>query len=97
MDSGIFCEWMMAELVGIVRAPSKFDLFKIAPHQTRTITHAAASMETRHGKLACSWKIEDGRFLAEVTVSPITAAPVTLPVKGDISEGGFRGRLVRSE
>ena len=85
---GAVCEWMMADLAGIDRASPGFDRIKIAPRPTGTITHAAASMETRHGKLACSWKIEDGKFLAEVTVPPNTTAELTLPVKGEISEGG---------
>ncbi len=84
---GAVCEWMFADLAGIDRAAPGFDRVKIAPRPTGTITHAAASMETRHGKLACSWKLEGGKFLAEVTIPPNTTAEVTLPVKGGISEG----------
>jgi alpha-L-rhamnosidase len=85
---GAVCEWMMADLAGIDRAAPGFDRVRIAPRPTGTITHASASTETRHGKLACSWKIEGGKFLAEITVPPNTTADVTLPVKGEISEGG---------
>lgn len=85
---GAVCEWMMADLAGIDRAAPGFDRVKIAPRPTGTITHASASTETRHGKLACSWKIEDGKFTAEVIVPPNTTAEVTLPVTGEISEGG---------
>jgi alpha-L-rhamnosidase len=85
---GAVCEWMMGELAGIDRAAPGFDRVRIAPRPTGTITHAAASMETRHGKLACSWKIEGRNFLAEVTVPANTTADVVLPVKGAIQEGG---------
>lgn len=85
---GAVCEWMMADLAGIDRAAPGFDRVKIAPRPTGTITHASASTETRHGKLACSWKIKDGKFSAEVTVPPNTTAEVTLPITGEISEGG---------
>lgn len=85
---GAVCEWMMADLAGIDRAAPGFDLIKIAPRPTGGLTRAAASMETRHGKLACSWKIEGGKFVAEVTIPPNTTAEVTLPVKGGIEEGG---------
>ena len=62
---------------------------RIAPRPTGTITRAAASTETRHGKLACSWKIEGGSFHAEITVPPNTTAEVTLPGKGErITERG---------
>ncbi|MCW1925712.1 glycoside hydrolase family 78 protein [Luteolibacter arcticus] len=85
---GAVCEWMFADLAGIDRAAPGFDRVRIAPRPTGTITHAAASMETRHGRLGCSWKIEKGKFLAEVTVPPNTTADVVLPVKGEVSEGG---------
>ena len=85
---GAVCEWMFADLAGIDRAAPGFDRVKIAPRPTGTITHAAASMETRHGKLACSWKLEAGKFLAEITIPPNTTAEVTLPGKGGTSTLG---------
>ncbi|MCU0750090.1 MAG: hypothetical protein MUF13_11155, partial [Akkermansiaceae bacterium] len=85
---GAVCEWMMGELAGIDRAAPGFDRVRIAPRPTGTITHAAASMETRHGKLACSWKIVDGVFTADIIVPPNTSADVILPVKGELKEKG---------
>ena len=85
---GAVCEWMMTDLAGIDRAAPGFDRVRIAPRPTGTITHAAASTETRHGKLACSWKIEDDKIHAEVTVPPNTTADVILPVKGSVTESG---------
>ena len=87
---GAVCEWMMADLAGIDRAAPGFDRVRIAPRPTGTITRAAASMETRHGRLACSWKIDAGKFLAEIVVPTNTTADVTLPVKGEILEGGAK-------
>ncbi|NJM39033.1 MAG: family 78 glycoside hydrolase catalytic domain [Akkermansiaceae bacterium] len=84
---GAVCEWMMGELAGIDRAAPGFDRVKIAPRPTGTITSAAAAMETRHGKLACSWKVESGKFSANLTVPPNTTADVTLPVQGEVREG----------
>ena len=85
---GAVCEWMMADLAGIDRAAPGFDRVKIAPRPTGTITHAAASMDTRHGKLACAWKINGSKFEVKITVPPNTIGEVTLPVKGEITEGG---------
>ncbi|MES2475299.1 MAG: family 78 glycoside hydrolase catalytic domain [Verrucomicrobiota bacterium] len=85
---GAVCEWMFSDLAGIDRAAPGFDKVKIAPRPTGTITHAAASMETRHGKLACSWKIVGDRFTAEITVPPNTTADLTLPVSGQITDSG---------
>ena len=84
---GAVCEWMMSDLAGIDRAAVGFDRVRIAPRPTGTLTHAAASTETRHGKLACSWKIEGGKFDVTLTVPPNTTAAVILPGKGEqISE-----------
>jgi alpha-L-rhamnosidase len=85
---GAVCEWMMGELAGIDRAAPGFDRVRIAPRPTGTITSASASMQTRHGKLACSWKIDGGTFTADLVVPPNTTAEVVLPVKGAIRERG---------
>jgi len=85
---GAVCEWMFTDLAGIDRAAPGFDRVRIAPRPTGTITHAAASMETRHGRLGCSWKIEKGNFLVELTVPPNTTADIILPVKGPVTEVG---------
>jgi alpha-L-rhamnosidase len=83
---GAVCEWMFADLAGIDRAAPGFDRVKICPRPTGTITHASASTETRHGALACSWKIDKGIFTAEIVIPPNTTADVTLPTHGEISE-----------
>ena len=84
---GAVCEWMMGDLAGIDRAAPGFDRIRIAPRPTGNITHAAASTMTRHGKLSCSWRIENGIFVAEITVPANTEAEVVLPVKGEVREG----------
>lgn len=86
---GAVCEWMMGELAGIDRAAPGFDRVRIHPRPAAGITHAAASMETRHGTLACSWRIEGGRFLADLTIPPNTTAEVGLPGSGAVLEEGI--------
>lgn len=85
---GAVCEWMMAELGGIDRAAIGFDRIRIAPRPIAGITSTSTSMETRHGKLACSWRIEGSTFHTEVTVPPNTIADVVLPIAGEIQEAG---------
>ncbi len=85
---GAVCEWMMADLVGIDNAAPGFDKIRVAPRPTGTITHASASTETRHGTLACAWKIEGSQFSADITIPPNTTAEIILPVSGEIREGG---------
>jgi len=85
---GAVCEWMMADLAGIDRAAPGFDKVRIAPRPTGSITHASAAMETRHGRLACAWKIEDGKLDVRFTVPPNTEAQVKLPQGKDATESG---------
>ncbi len=85
---GAVCEWMMSELAGIDRAAPGFDRIRIAPRPTGGITHASASTGTRHGRLACSWRIENGKFHVTMTVPPNTIADVILPVRGAVTESG---------
>lgn len=85
---GAVCEWMMGELAGIDRAAPGFDRVRIAPRPVSGINRASASMMTRHGALACSWRIADGKFHADVTVPPNTTAEIVLPVKGAVTESG---------
>lgn len=85
---GAVCEWMFAELAGIDRAAPGFDRIRIAPRPTGTLTHVSAAMETRHGRLACAWKTDGGKFTATLTIPPNTTADVTLPGSGAITENG---------
>jgi alpha-L-rhamnosidase len=85
---GAVCEWMFAELAGIDRAAAGFDKVRVAPGPIDGIRRAAASTMTRHGKLACSWRIEGDLFHAEVCVPPNTTAEIVLPVTGEITENG---------
>jgi len=87
---GAVCEWMFSELGGIDLLEPGYDLVKIAPRPTGTITNCAVATETRHGKLACSWKLEGDQFHVEFTVPPNTEAAVTLPLEG---KGGETRKL----
>lgn len=86
---GAVCEWMMGELGGIDRAAPGFDRVRIAPRPIAGISSASVAMESRHGKLACSWKIERDTFHSELTVPPNTTANVVLPISGPIREGNL--------
>ena len=79
---GAVGEWMMSELGGIDRAAPGFKRVRVAPRPTGGITSASASMETPHGKLACTWKIENGVFTADVTIPPNTTAEAVFPIQG---------------
>jgi alpha-L-rhamnosidase len=85
---GAVCEWMFADLAGIDRAAPGFDRIRIEPRPTGTLTHVSAAMETRHGRLACAWKLDDGKFTATIIIPSNTTADVILPGKGTITDNG---------
>lgn len=85
---GADCEWMFADLAGIDRAAPGIDRIRIMPQPTGTIHHFSAAMETRHGRLACAWKLDGGKFTAIITIPPNTTAEVILPVSGQVTENG---------
>jgi hypothetical protein len=70
------------------RAAPGFDRVRISPRPTGTLTHVSAAMETRHGRLACAWKLDGGRFTATLAIPPNTTADVILPGSGTITENG---------
>lgn len=53
--------------------------FEVRPEPGSGLTWAEAEFDSVHGRIASSWRIEDGRFHLTVTVPQGTTATVTLP------------------
>lgn len=80
---GAVSEWMFAELGGIELLSPGYDVLRIAPRPTGTLTHCKVSTRNRHGQVATEWKIEDNQFMARITIPVNTTAVVTLPIQGE--------------
>jgi alpha-L-rhamnosidase len=93
---GAIGDWMYRVVAGIDLAGGEnsqgYRRISIHPQPGGGLTAAAASLETPYGKLASSWKIENGEFRLEVVIPANTVAEITLPVKSllDLKEGGMQ-------
>lgn len=63
----------------------------------KTLSSASASLLTSYGKLASSWKIENGSLVFDVTIPCNTTATVYVPGEQDqVNEGGMALNEVKS-
>jgi alpha-L-rhamnosidase len=63
----------------------------VSPKPGGRLRNVSASLESRYGRVATSWWIDDGRFSLDVTIPPNAHATVTLP-DGTTSEMGSGSR-----
>jgi alpha-L-rhamnosidase len=83
---GAVSEWMFAELGGIELLSPGYDVFRLAPRPTGTLTHCTVETECRHGAIKSAWKLNGDQFQANFTIPPNTTAVVTLPIVGQEGE-----------
>jgi alpha-L-rhamnosidase len=77
---GAVGDWMYRTIAGIrldAAAPGAKHVW-IAPRPGGGLTYAKASLETLYGPLVSSWRLEDRRFVLDVTIPPNTTADVSL-------------------
>lgn len=77
---GAVGDWMYRTIGGINldQAAPGGKRVRIAPIPGGGLTHARASLETPYGTVVASWRIDEQRFVLDVTVPPNAAADVTL-------------------
>jgi hypothetical protein len=63
-----------------------------SPRARPAASPCLGATETRHGRLACSWKLDGATFSTDITIPPNTTAEVILPVTGEILEGDVPAR-----
>ena len=79
---GAVYDWMFGDMVGLTVSEDGVGYEKITycPHTDKRIGFAQASLQTRRGKLAASWKyLPDGTVRYELTLPKTTTATVRLP------------------
>jgi alpha-L-rhamnosidase len=87
-------EWMFDTLAGIDIDPDQPD-FKhilIHAHPGGNLTHASASFDSIHGKIATDWTLDHGTFSLAVTIPVNTTATILLPdgeTKSPIASGSY--------
>jgi alpha-L-rhamnosidase len=78
---GAVAEWMHATVAGLRPDPDDpgYHHFFVEPRPGGGLTHASATLNTRYGRAAVAWRLEDGQLRVEIEVPPNTSATVTLP------------------
>jgi len=75
--------WFYKTLAGIVPDPERpgFKHTIVKPWPVGDIRWAKGEVETPYGNLSSAWKIDNGRFILEVSIPPNSEASVYLPVR----------------
>ncbi|MHC4122531.1 MAG: family 78 glycoside hydrolase catalytic domain [Planctomycetota bacterium] len=89
---GGFDAWFYSGIAGInpdVDNPG-FKHIILKPQLFNELTFAKAEYDSIHGRIVSDWKIEDSKFIWNVTVPVNTTATVYIPAKDvkDVTEGG---------
>ena len=73
--------WLYRDVAGINPDPDRpgYEHVVFRPTAGGSLRSAAAHRETERGRVACSWTLEGGRMLVEVTVPPGASGEVHLP------------------
>ena len=84
--------WLYEDVAGIRTDPEKrgFKHIQIKPLPVGDLTWVKASFDSIHGRIASSWKRENGRYSLEVTIPPNTTAEVFVLAKdaASVTESG---------
>lgn len=83
---GAIGEWLYNTVAGIDLDPSKpgYKHIVIRPQVSvskseHTLSWAAGELETRYGKVACSWKLNGAKLLVDIVIPANTIATICLP------------------
>jgi len=84
--------WLYQVVAGIEIDPAQpaYKHILLAPRPGGELTRARGQLQSIHGEIVSSWKIQDNRFDWEVLVPPNTTATATFPVPNNarITESG---------
>jgi len=76
---GAVADWMHRTVVGISPAEPGYRRILVAPRPGGGITWASGSLETAHGRVEVSWRIEGAELVTQVLVPEGTSALLRLP------------------
>jgi alpha-L-rhamnosidase len=83
---GAVTEWMFGELGGIDLLSPGYDVLRIAPRPTGSLTHCKVATSNRHGDVTSEWKIDGTQFTSKISIPINSTAVVTLPLQGKDGE-----------
>ena len=78
---GAIGEWLYNTVAGIELDPQRpgYKHIILRPQPGADLTWARGELQTRHGKVACGWKLDKRKLTVHATVPANTTAAVILP------------------
>ena len=94
---GAIGQWMYETVAGITLDPDQpgYKHIHFKPEPGGGLTWAKAQLESVHGRIESSWRIEDNQFSLDIQLPPNTTGTVQLPYSGDrhsVVSGGYHFR-----
>jgi hypothetical protein len=93
MMLGHLMEWFYSGLAGIRQAEVSmgFSTIEIEPHPVGDVAWVKARYHSIRGEIVSEWRIEDGRFHADVTIPANARALIKIPAAAGsaVTEGGI--------
>ena len=80
---GAVADWMHRTVAGISPLEPGYAKVLIAPQPGGDLTWAKASLESPHGRIAVSWRLDDGRLTVETEIPSGVTATLRLPGEAD--------------
>jgi alpha-L-rhamnosidase len=93
---GAVADWLHRTVAGLASDPDVpgYRHVIVHPRPGGGLTHASATLKTRHGTTVVAWVMENATFILDVDIPPNATATVTLP-DGSVSEMGPGSRSFR--
>ena len=76
---GAVGDFMYETIAGITPLEPGFRRFAVAPRPGGTLTSARGEYNSEYGRIVSEWRLENGRFVLDVTVPANTECEVSLP------------------
>ncbi|HET7723273.1 MAG TPA: alpha-L-rhamnosidase C-terminal domain-containing protein, partial [Propionibacteriaceae bacterium] len=76
---GAVADWLYQVVAGIQPAAPGYSAVRLAPTPGPGLAFAKATLDTRHGRIACGWRLEGDTAWADVSVPPGVSAELVLP------------------
>ena len=90
---GAVADWMHRTIGGISPIEAGYVRVLVAPQPGGDLTWAAASLDTRHGRIAVGWKLQDELLTVDVEIPEGVSAVVRLPGREDEEVGPGAHRI----
>ncbi len=96
---GSVMDWLFGVMVGIKACDdgAGYTHITVEPHPNREIGYAAASINSRQGKVSASWHYNGNKIRYEISVPECCVADVTLPNESSIKLFAGNYTIIRQE